>query len=90
LAYIREEECIGCMLCIKACPVDGIIGAAKQMHTVIAEYCTGCELCADPCPVDCIEMQVKPELLEHWSWPLPDTRRAQSGHKKRESHAGYT
>jgi electron transport complex protein RnfB len=90
LAYIREDECIGCMLCIKACPVDGIIGAAKQYHTIITEYCTGCELCAEPCPVDCIEMQVKPELLEHWSWPLPDTKRAHLGHERRESHAGHT
>jgi len=90
LAYIREDECIGCMLCIKACPVDGIIGAAKQLHTVIGEYCTGCELCAEPCPVDCIEMQPKPELLEHWSWPLPDTEGTYLVNEGRESHAGHT
>jgi len=56
LAVIRENECIGCTLCIKACPVDAIVGAAKFMHTVIAEQCTGCELCLPPCPVDCIDL----------------------------------
>lgn len=55
-AVIREEACIGCTKCIKACPVDAIIGSAKQMHTVIASECTGCELCIAPCPVDCIDM----------------------------------
>ncbi len=56
LAIIREAECIGCTKCIKACPVDAILGGAKQMHTIIATECTGCELCIAPCPVDCIEM----------------------------------
>lgn len=56
LALIREAECIGCTKCIQACPVDAILGSAKQMHTVIASECTGCELCVAPCPVDCIEM----------------------------------
>ncbi len=56
LAVIDEATCIGCTLCIQACPVDAIVGAAKQMHTVIAEQCTGCDLCVAPCPVDCITM----------------------------------
>jgi Na+-translocating ferredoxin:NAD+ oxidoreductase subunit B len=56
LALIDEDWCIGCTLCIKACPVDCIVGAAKVMHTVIAEQCTGCELCIPACPVDCIAM----------------------------------
>lgn len=56
LAVIREAECIGCVKCIQACPVDAILGSAKQMHTVIGEECTGCELCVSPCPVDCIDM----------------------------------
>ena len=56
IAIIREPECIGCTLCIKACPVDAIVGAAKLMHTVIEDHCTGCELCIPPCPVDCIDL----------------------------------
>jgi len=55
-ATIREAECIGCLKCFRACPVDAIVGATKQLHTVIANECTGCELCVEPCPVDCIDM----------------------------------
>lgn len=61
IVMIREEECIGCTKCIQACPVDAILGSAKQMHTVIASECTGCELCIPPCPVDCIEIITFPE-----------------------------
>ena len=57
VACIDETQCIGCTLCLQACPVDAIAGAAKQMHTVIADECTGCELCVAPCPVDCISMK---------------------------------
>jgi electron transport complex protein RnfB len=57
VAFIVEEDCIGCVKCIAACPVDAILGAAKFMHTVIADECTGCELCVEPCPIDCIIMQ---------------------------------
>jgi electron transport complex protein RnfB len=57
VAFIIEEDCIGCTKCIAACPVDAILGAAKFMHTVIASECTGCELCIAPCPVDCIVMK---------------------------------
>lgn len=56
VAVIDEDACIGCTLCIHACPVDAIIGAGKLMHTVIADECTGCELCLPPCPVDCIDL----------------------------------
>jgi electron transport complex protein RnfB len=56
VAVVREAECIGCTKCIKACPVDAIIGSAKLMHAVVTHECTGCGLCVAPCPVDCIEM----------------------------------
>lgn len=56
VAVIDEDVCIGCTKCIKACPVDAIVGAAKRMHTVLSAECTGCELCLPPCPVDCIAM----------------------------------
>ena len=62
LAVIDETRCIGCTLCIQACPVDAIIGAAKQMHTVLSRNCTGCELCIPPCPVDCIDLRLKVPL----------------------------
>jgi electron transport complex protein RnfB len=61
VALIDEMTCIGCTLCLQACPVDAIIGAAKQMHTVVAPLCTGCELCLPPCPVNCITMEVQGE-----------------------------
>ena len=73
VAIIDEPICIGCTLCIQACPVDAIVGAAKQMHTVIADECTGCELCLPPCPVDCIAMvPVEPDFLQ-WMRQAPVT-----------------
>jgi electron transport complex protein RnfB len=70
LAYIVEEKCIGCVLCIKACPVDAIVGANKLMHTVIQTHCTGCELCLPVCPTDCIEMRPLTEIIKPVSdWP---------------------
>jgi len=71
VAFIREDECIGCTKCIQACPVDAILGAAKQMHTVIADECTGCDLCVEPCPVDCIDMIPVETTIANWKWPSP-------------------
>jgi len=71
VAFIREDECIGCTKCIQACPMDAILGAAKQMHTVIADECTGCDLCVEPCPVDCIDMIPVTPTLETWQWQPP-------------------
>ena len=71
IARIIEQDCIGCTLCIQACPVDAILGAAKQMHTVITDECTGCELCLPPCPVECIRMEPEPESPGTWRWPYP-------------------
>ena len=71
VAVIDEKTCIGCTLCIQACPVDAILGAAKKMHTVIESECTGCDLCLPPCPVDCIEMVVQPPPAGAWEWPRP-------------------
>jgi H+/Na+-translocating ferredoxin:NAD+ oxidoreductase subunit B len=65
VAVIDEAVCIGCTLCIEACPVDAIVGAAKLMHTVIAAECTGCRLCLPPCPVDCISMVESGETWSH-------------------------
>lgn len=72
VAYIREDECIGCTKCIQACPVDAILGAAKQMHTVIVDECTGCDLCVEPCPVDCIDMLPVEQTLQEWKWTAPN------------------
>lgn len=71
VAFIREDECIGCTKCIQACPIDAILGAAKQMHTVIVSECTGCDLCVEPCPVDCIDMLPIETNLQTWHWDLP-------------------
>ena len=71
VAIIDEQICIGCTLCIQACPVDAIVGAAKQMHTIVAAECTGCELCLPPCPVDCIAMVPVEQTLPRWKWQHP-------------------
>jgi electron transport complex protein RnfB len=82
VAVIDEAWCIGCTLCIKACPVDCIIGAPKRMHTVIESLCTGCELCVPACPVDCISMEpVTPGATgwDAWSPAQADEARQRYG-----------
>ncbi len=71
VAVIDEATCIGCTLCIQACPVDAIVGAAKQLHAIVAAECTGCELCLAPCPVDCITMEAITETVDTWKWRYP-------------------
>lgn len=88
VAFIREAECIGCTKCIQACPVDAILGAAKQMHTVIADECTGCDLCVEPCPVDCIDMLPVAIPLKSWAWELPSATPIQLIASDKISHAG--
>lgn len=70
VAFIIEEDCIGCTKCIQACPVDAIIGTTKQMHTIIVDECTGCDLCVAPCPVDCIVMIPIATTAQNWQWDL--------------------
>ncbi len=92
IAIIDESWCIGCTLCIAACPTDAIVGANKRMHTVVEPYCTGCELCIPACPVDCISLEPIDMTLSGWaSWPqeLADLARqrydARSARLKREA-----
>ena len=81
LAYIDESLCIGCTLCIQACPVDAIAGAAKQMHTVVASLCTGCDLCVAPCPVDCIVMYPVSDERTGWdAWSAEQAAAARERH----------
>jgi electron transport complex protein RnfB len=80
VAFIDEALCIGCTLCIQACPVDAIMGAAKQMHTILPELCTGCDLCVKPCPVDCIVMYPVTETTGWDAWSQRDADAARGRH----------
>ncbi|WP_256081436.1 electron transport complex subunit RsxB [Massilia sp. YIM B04103] len=80
VAFIDESLCIGCTLCIQACPVDAIVGAAKQMHSIVADLCTGCDLCVAPCPVDCIVMYPVTETSGWAAWSQADAESARARH----------
>ncbi|MEK7947954.1 electron transport complex subunit RsxB [Pigmentiphaga sp. YJ18] len=80
VARIDEQHCIGCTLCIQACPVDAIVGANKAMHTVLTALCTGCDLCVAPCPVDCITME---PALPARAWTDDDASAARLRHQRR-------
>jgi electron transport complex protein RnfB len=85
IAVIDEERCIGCAKCLPPCPVDAIVGARKQMHTVLAAVCTGCELCVAPCPVDCISMIARD--AEAPPSPEPGANRSRhEAHERRLAH----
>jgi len=84
LAVIDEAWCIGCTLCIKACPVDCIVGASKLMHTVIDALCTGCELCIPVCPVDCIAMV--PVTAERTGWEAWSAAQAEEARDRYDFH----
>ncbi len=84
LAVIDEAWCIGCTLCIQACPVDAIVGAPKRMHSVLADWCTGCELCLPPCPMDCIELRPLPDqaLAGSTGWAAWSAAQAQAARQR--------
>ncbi|KMY86129.1 Iron-sulfur cluster-binding protein [Candidatus Paraburkholderia calva] len=83
VAVIDENVCIGCTLCIQACPVDAIVGTAKQMHTIIPELCTGCDLCVPPCPVDCIAMIPVTGAATGWdAWNRQQADNARTRHDR--------
>ena len=86
VAQIDEEVCIGCAKCLPPCPVDAILGAHKQMHTVLLALCTGCELCVAPCPVDCIRMLPRAEVAEAPPAPCAAENRARFA-ARNERHA---
>ena len=83
VAFIDEERCIGCARCLPPCPVDAIVGAAKYLHTVLADRCTGCELCLAPCPVDCIEMRPPSAPVPAAPVPAALNRRRYEAHSAR-------
>jgi Na+-translocating ferredoxin:NAD+ oxidoreductase subunit B len=89
--FIDEAWCIGCTLCIAACPVDCIVGAPKRMHTIIEAQCTGCELCLPACPVDCIAVEVATPGASGWAaWSAEQANEARARYEARQARAERT
>jgi len=82
VALIDEAQCVGCMLCIQACPFDAVVGAHHQMHTVVSALCTGCNLCLPPCPMDCIALVPATGDDSHW-----DRTRAVAARARRKARS---
>ena len=72
LAWVNRDLCIGCTKCLRQCPTDALVGAAKQIHVVLDDACTGCGACTDVCEPNAIQMQEVPQTLSNWYWPKPD------------------
>lgn len=87
-ASIDPGRCIGCTLCIPACPVDAIAGAPKRLHAVLDTWCTGCALCLPPCPVDCIAMVplADPAQAERTSWDAWSPAQADTARQRYARH----
>jgi len=83
VAFIDEDWCIGCTLCLKVCPTDAIVGASKMMHTIIERYCTGCELCLPVCPVDCIALDTASGAATGWAaWSAAQAQQARQRYRR--------
>ncbi|MDH4190933.1 MAG: RnfABCDGE type electron transport complex subunit B [Betaproteobacteria bacterium] len=87
VAVVDESRCIGCTLCLDACPVDAIVGANRYLHTVVEPWCTGCKLCLPPCPADCIEMLPLP--AEKRIWTAKDAAQARERGRKRQARLAH-
>ena len=86
IAHIKFDECIGCTICIKVCPVDAIIGARRKQHYIINDKCNGCELCIEQCPVDCMEMVHNDSQLS-WIWPSVQSEESKARYYRKLTRA---
>ena len=87
VAFIFEDHCTGCMKCFKRCPTDAIIGANRQIHSVVVDACIGCDACIEVCPTEAIVARVKPKTLNNWFWDKPDLAFATAARAQSAEHA---